>query len=121
MRQLRIVAILLGIALMLGESWRSFGHDRPLVFLLDDQIAGLMLIVSAYFMSKDTTRRRASFAAAWAVTAGMLYQGFFGKILSPETIDPGSFTAGQLVLLSGIALLISIIGAVVAIVHPRVH
>ena len=121
MRWLRIVAILLGLALMLGEIWRSYGHDRSLVFVLGHQIAGLMLIVSAYFMSRDTTRRRASFAGAWAVTAGMSYQGFFGKIVSPETIDPGSFTAGQIVLLSGIVLLVSIIGAVVAIAHPRVH
>tara|TARA_R110000824_G_scaffold390760_4_gene587624 strand:+ start:44075 stop:44449 length:375 start_codon:yes stop_codon:yes gene_type:complete len=80
----RIVAVLLGSTLMIGELIRSWGMERPLVFVLDDFCIGIPLVVTAWLMSKDTKSRRAAFAGAWGATAGMLYPSFFGKLVEQD-------------------------------------
>ncbi|MEQ9317082.1 MAG: hypothetical protein RLN72_14605 [Henriciella sp.] len=119
LKLLRIWAILLALSLMVGELWRSWGAGRPLAFVLDDQIMGAMLIASAILLSKDTTRRRAFFAAAWGVNAGMLYGSFFGKVFAPEDTNAGNWDLGILTLLVGIAFASSITGMILSITTPR--
>jgi len=110
---------LLGLALMLGELWRSWGTSRPFVFVADDFIMGSVLIAATIVMGRDTTRRRAFFAAAWGMNAGMLYGSFFTKIFAPETTDAGNWNMGILTLLIGAAFVVSCIGTVAAIMLER--
>lgn len=80
----RILAAFIGSTLMIGELIRSWGMERPLVFVLDDFCIGIPLVVTAWLMSKDTKPRRAAFAGAWGATAGMLYPSFFGKLVEQD-------------------------------------
>ena len=47
MKLLRIAAILLGLSLIIGEAYRSWGVGRPIAFWMDDMIMGGLLIVAA--------------------------------------------------------------------------
>ena len=109
----------MAIALMVGEGLRSWGEARPLAFVIDDTIAGTLLIVSAWLMKQDTTRRRAFFASAWGVNSGMLYGSFFEKLIEPDTSDAGNFSFEFLTLAIGGAFLVSCIGTFLAIMIPR--
>jgi hypothetical protein len=117
---LRIVAIILALSLMTGEGIRSWGQDRPLVFVIDDFLLGTFLIAGALAFAKDTLSRRATFAAAWATTAGMLYGSFFGKLF-PDTASANFHTninADVLTALIGVAFATSIIGMFATIAQP---
>lgn len=119
MRFLRIWAIVLALSLIIGEAYRSWGAGRPVMFWMDDMIMGAMLIAAAILVRTDTLRRRAFFAAAWGVNAGMLYPSFFGKLLAPEEANPGNFDLGLLTLLVGLAFVSALIGMVLTILAPR--
>ena len=119
MRFLRIWAILLALSLIIGEAYRSWGAGRPVMFWMDDMMMGAMLIAAAILVRTDTLRRRAFFAAAWGVNAGMLYPSFFGKLLTPEEANPGNFDLGLLTALVGLAFVSALIGMVFTILAPR--
>lgn len=118
MRLLRLAAVLLALSLMIGEAWRSWGVGRPVMFVLDDQLMGSFLIAAAWAVRIDTRTRRAAFAAAWGVTAGMLYGSFFGKVFEPQTADAGNWDLGVLTILIGVAFAVSLIGMVFSIALP---
>ena len=119
MKLLRIIAVLLALSLMIGELWRSWGAGRPIMFVLDDQIMGAMLIAAAVFVARDTFNRRAFFTAAWGVNAGMLYGSFFGKVFAPETTNSGNWDLGILTILVGVAFFTAVIGMILSITLPR--
>lgn len=118
MKALRIIAVIGALALMIGEIWRSWGVGRPLMFVLDDQFAGLFMLVAAWAMKNDTIRNRAAFAAAWGVSAGMLYGSFFGKLINPASAQPGNWNLGVLTALLGVAFAISLGGLWFSIMLP---
>lgn len=118
MKILRIWAVLLALSLMIGELWRSWGAGREFVFVVDDQIMGALLIVSAYLLKQETARRRAFFSAAWAFNVGMLYGSFFGKIVNPENTNSGNWDLGLLTGLIGLAFVSAIIGMIASILLP---
>ena len=118
MKLLRIIAVLLALSLMIGELWRSWGAGRPIMFVLDDQIMGAMLIAAALMIRTDTFNRRAFFAAAWGVNAGMLYGSFFGKVFAPETTNSGNWDLGILTILVGVAFFTAVIGMIFSITLP---
>ena len=119
MRYLRIIAILLGTSLILGEAYRSWGAGRPVMFWMDDILMGGMLIIAALLVRRDTFRNRAFFAAAWGVNAGMLYGSFFGKVFAPQNSNSGNFDLGFLTAIIGLAFVTALIGLVAAIFIPR--
>ena len=116
---LRIVAILTGAGLMLGEAYRTWGTDRPVMFWMDDQIMGALLISSAILMAQDTFKRRAYFAAAWGFAAGMNYSSFFAKVYEPQQANAGNFDLGILTFLIGWVFFTSCIAMVATILLPR--
>ena len=120
MKNLRLLALFLGAALIFVEVWRSLGTDRPMTDWMDEQLVGIMLIASGLMMGKDTTRRRAFFATSWGLAAGVLYQNLFGKIADPTGIMAGNFTPGQIFIFVTIAFVASVVGLVGSIMHPRV-
>ena len=119
MKLLRIFAILLGLSLMIGEAYRSWGAGRPIMLWMDDMIMGTMLISAAIMVKRDSFKNRAYFAAAWGVNAGMLYASFFSKIFEPDNTNSGNFDMGLLTALVGIAFVISVIGMVASIILPK--
>lgn len=120
-RALRIIAVILALSLMIGESIRSWGQDRPLVFVIDDFLLGIFLITGAIAFAKDTLARRATFAASWALTAGMLYGSFFGKVFPDAGANfHTNINADVLTILIGVAFATSVIGMFATItLRPR--
>jgi hypothetical protein len=116
---LRVIAVILGLSLMIGESIRSYGQDRPIVFVIDDFLIGTFLIASSLAFAGDTLRRRAAFAAAWAATAGMLYGSFFGKLFPEHGADFHTNIRGDILTIRiGVAFATSIIGMIATIALP---
>ena len=118
MTVLRIMAVLLALSLMIGESWRSWGVGRPAMLVLDDQLMGGFLIAAAWAAGRETVRTRAAFSAAWGVVAGMLYGSFFGKVFEPAKAQAGNWDMGVLTWLLGVAFLTSLVGLWLSITLP---
>jgi hypothetical protein len=115
---LRTLAVLLGLSLIIGEAYRSWGAGRPIAFWMDDMLMGGLIIAAAIAVGKETWARRAFFTGAWGVNTGMLYGSFFGKVFAPEAGDPGNFDLGLLTMLVGLAFVTAIIGFVASLMMP---
>lgn len=115
MKRLRIVAMLLGASLIIGEAYRSWGVGRTPTAWLDDMIMGTLLICAAIAAARGGWRRRALFTGAWGFAAGMLYPSFFGKVFDPATSNPGNFSLGTLTALVGLAFAVSVLGFVASL------
>ena len=118
MKALRWLGAIGAFALMIGELWRSWGAGRHILFILDDQFAGLLMLAGVWAMRRDSIRARALFASGWGVAAGMLYGSFFGKVIDPAGAQPGNWDVGVLTALLGVAFAISIGGLVACIAIP---
>ena len=116
---LRILAVLIAFALMIGEAWRSWGEARPLAVVWDDMFVAAALAISAVVLTADTSRRRAFFAAAWGTNAGMLYGSFVEKIITPESTIAGNWNADVLTILVRFAFAATCAGTIASILVPR--
>lgn len=114
----RYLAVFLGLLLMGGELYRSWGMGRPLVFVLDDFCIGIPLVATGLLMAKDTFARRAAFAGAWGATAGMLYPSFFGKLIAPtqEGVATTNIPFDLLTAIIGVIFALSLAGLVASVV-----
>lgn len=108
----RGLAYTLGSGLMLGEAWRSWGAGRHWLFVVDDFVIGIPLVVTAALVGRPTLARRCAFSAAYAGAAGMLYGSFFGKLVEPAATNTGNWSLGWLTLLVGLAFAGSLAGLV---------
>ena len=118
MKALRLVSIIGALLLMGGEAYRSWGVGRPIAFVLDDMLAGAMMISAAILLRKPSVATRSFFSASWGVSVGMLYGSFFGKLFDPANATPGNFSLGLLTALVGVAFAISIAGLIASILLP---
>lgn len=117
---LRVIAVILALSLIVGESIRSYGQSRPIVFVIDDFLIGGFLILGALLFAADTPRRRATFAAAWAATAGMLYGSFFSKVFpDANTSLQSNIPNDTLTILVGVAFATSLIGMIATLALPE--
>ncbi len=112
---LRIWAMLLGSSLMIGESIRSWGQGRNLLFVFDDFLIGVPLVVTAILMRRPSPARWCAFAASFAATAGMLYGSFFGKLVDLSNPVSSNIEVRVLTALIGLAFASSLIGLVASI------
>lgn len=111
----RIWAILLGASLMIGETVRSWGQGRNLLFVLDDFFIGVPLVVTAILMKHPTPARHCAFAASFAATAGMLYGSFFGKLVDLTRPASTNIEIGLLTALIGLAFVSSLVGLIASV------
>lgn len=112
---LRILGVLYGCSIMFGEVLRSWGVGRHWVWIVDDFVVGLPLVVAAILVKRPTLRRRCAFSAAWAANAAMVYPSFFTKLLEPERSDAGNAPAEALMIGAGFALAQCVICAIASI------
>lgn len=106
----RIWAALLGSSLMIGETVRSWGQGRNLLFVLDDFVIGVPLLVTAILMANPTPARWCAFSASFAATAGMLYGSFFGKLVDLSKSASSNIEIHLLTALIGLAFVSSLVG-----------
>ena len=107
-----VVAVILGIALAVGESIRRFGTEFFLPFLLDDYIMCVLLILGAWRAHRSSFKDLMFLLAGWSFTCGMLYLSFFAN-LEKYMSDPSSpgISAPIWVILIFTAFATSILGA----------
>jgi hypothetical protein len=74
------LALAFGVFLALAETVRRWGNWPFLPFLLDDWIAGLLLVHGAVRSRRDWITGRPYQVAGWAFTSGMMYMSFFGHL-----------------------------------------
>lgn len=113
---LRVVAMLLGASLIIGEAYRSWGAGRTPTAWLDDMLMGTLLICAAIAAAKPGWQRRALFTGAWGANAGMLFGSFFGKVFDPARANPGNFALGTLTALIGVAFAVAVLGFVASLI-----
>ena len=111
----RIWAALLGSSLMIGETIRSWGQGRNLLFVLDDFCVGIPLVVTAVLMANPTPARWCAFSASYAATAGMLYGSFFGKLVDLSEPASSNIEIHLLTGLIGTAFVSSLIGLIASV------
>ena len=111
----RIWAILLGLSLMIGETVRSWGQGRNLLFVVDDFLIGIPLIVTAILMAKPTVTRRCAFSASFAASAGMLYGSFFSKLVDLSHPASSNIEIRLLTTLIGLAFVSSLLGLIASL------
>lgn len=112
------LTVALAVINILGEIFRSWGDGRNIVWILDDVLAGLFLIVASLMFTKDTLARRSSFAAAWGVSLGMIYMSFFSSLLSASEFNSGNLDWRFLLAVKGFIFLLCLFGVFAAIRLP---
>lgn len=121
MRTLRIAGLLVGLALIAWELWRGWGAGVPVFEWLDNPVAGALLMAASVALSKDTTRRRAFFVAAWSLIAGLNYNALVTKLSAPDVVAAGNVSVGQVTLITGFVFVLSVACAIAAALHPRIR
>ncbi|MFL6765920.1 MAG: hypothetical protein ACJ8FO_12070 [Sphingomicrobium sp.] len=117
MRALRLLTVLLALLLMIGEIWRSWG-TRPVTAVLDDLIAGVLMIAAAWAVGAETLRTRTAFSATWGLVAGGLFGSFYSKLAAPNRVDAGNWSPNVLIWTLGAAFLVSLACLVLSILLP---
>ena len=112
------ITIFLATINIFGEIYRSWGDGRNIVWILDDVLAGLLLIVAAIMFTKDTLTRRALFAAAWGVSLGMIYMSFFSSLLNGSEFNSGNLDWQFLLVVKAFIFLLCIFGVFAAVRLP---
>ena len=111
----RVWAALLGLSLMIGETIRSWGQGRNLLFVFDDFLIGIPLVVTAVLMRNPSPGRWCAFAASFAATAGMLYGSFFGKLVDLSSPADSNIEIRLLTALIGVAFVSALVGLITSI------
>jgi hypothetical protein len=112
---LRVWAALLGASLMIKETIRSWGQGRNLLFVFDDFLIAIPLVVTAILMRNPTPARWCAFAASFAATAGMLYGSFFGKLVDLSGPASSNIEIRLLTGLIGLAFVSACIGLIASV------
>ena len=118
MRTFIKITIILATINIFGEIYRSWGDGRNIVWILDDVLAGLLLIFAAIMFTKDTLSRRALFAAAWGVSLGMIYMSFFSSLLNGSEFNSGNLDWQFLLVVKAFIFLLCIFGVFAAVRLP---
>lgn len=112
------ISIGLALLIMAGEIYRSWGDGRNIIWVLDDVLAGLYMIIAALMFRRDTAALRALFASSWGISVGMLYMSFFSSLLAPEALNAGNLNKDFLITVKGICFALSFVGLAAAILLP---
>ncbi|MGD0679774.1 MAG: hypothetical protein ABSC94_30685 [Polyangiaceae bacterium] len=76
----RRLALGSGLILPAVETWRRWGQWSQVAqwpFILDDFLAGALLVLGSLAVKRSPTEGRALLASAWGVAFGMMYGSFF--------------------------------------------
>lgn len=118
MKALRLLAVVLGLALALGEGYRSFGAGRPVLAWADDFLLAALMITAAVLVRRETVARRMFFTGVWGMAVGGCYLSFISKIIDPASTNAGNMSLGLLTALVGGAFALAVAGFVASLALP---
>ena len=115
-----VLAVILGLALAVGESIRRFDTQFFLPFLLDDYIMCGLLTLGAWRAHRSSYKDLSFLMAGWSFTCGMLYLSFFAN-LEKYMINPSSsgISSPVWVILIFTAFVTSIFGTLSTLIALR--
>lgn len=106
-----VLAVGLGLALMIGESIRSWGMGRPFMSWFDDFILAFFLC-AAVLLFRRNPKNAKFLTAAWGINLAMIYISYTSKVLNPEMNIHSTLSFDLLTNLLLTALIVSIIGLI---------
>ena len=107
-----VLAVVLGIALAVGESIRRFGTEFWSPFVVDDYIMCILLSLGAWRAYRSTFTDLRLLLAGWSFACGMLYLSFFSNLERYMANPPNSGISAPIwVVLIFIAFVTSLVGA----------
>jgi hypothetical protein len=109
----------LAAALIVVETWRSWGVDRPVLTVADDYVGAALLAWAAWLTGRPGERARRIVVAVWGVICGVSLCNFSIKLLMPDRMTPGNLQPAMLQALVGAAFLLSFAALVTSIALPR--
>ncbi|HZS09654.1 MAG TPA: hypothetical protein VFD58_32805 [Blastocatellia bacterium] len=111
----RRLAIIFGILLPLGETFRSWGAGRPWWAWFDDYLIGAFLLLGAWRSRSDTREGQRVLAAAWGFACGLGYASFFGHLEHIREPDPGNIPQVTLTIIIGTGWLLAILALIASL------
>jgi hypothetical protein len=116
---LTALSYVLAVALVVAETYRSWGVDRPILTVIDDYVGAALLAWAAWLTRRPSERARRVVVAIWGVICGVSLSNFSIKLLMPDRMTPGNLPPMILQALVGAAFLLSLIALVAAVLLPR--
>ena len=116
---LTVFTYALAAALVVVETYRSWGVDRPVLTVADDYAGAALLAWAAWLTGRPGERARRIVVAVWGVICGVSLCNFSIKLLMPDRMTPGNLPPALLQGLVGAAFLLSLAALVASIVLPR--
>jgi hypothetical protein len=114
----RRLALGLGIVFPCIETWRRCGQflqPREWPSILDDYLAGALLLAAVWQARRSAAQGRVWLAAAWGYSVGMMFGSFFGQLLGRARADPSGLPTSFVVGFKAVLLALSIVGLVGAL------
>jgi hypothetical protein len=113
------VTYALAAALVLVETYRSWGVARPILTVIDDYVGAALLAWAAWLTGRPSERARRIVVAVWGVICGVSLCNLSVKLLMPDRMTPGNLPPTLLQALVGAAFALSLIALVAAVLLPR--
>ncbi|HEX8223257.1 MAG TPA: hypothetical protein VF605_05525 [Allosphingosinicella sp.] len=113
------VTYALAATLVVVETYRSWGVDRPILTVADDYAGAALLAWAAWLTGRPSERARRIVVAVWGVICGVSLCNFSIKLLMPDRMTPGNLPPAMLQALVGGAFLLSLAALVASVALPR--
>jgi hypothetical protein len=120
LRALITASYALAAALVVVETYRSWGAGRPILTVLDDYVGAALLAWAAWLTARPDERARRIVVAIWGIICGVSLANFSIKILMPDRMTPGNLSPLLLQALVGAAFVLSLIALLATVLLPRV-
>ena len=118
LRALQAITYSLAISLVVLETYRSWGVDRPILTVLDDWAGAALLAWAAWLTTRPGDRPRRIVVAIWGVICGASLSNFAIKLLMPDRMTPGNLPPVVLQGLVGAAFVVSLAALIASVALP---
>lgn len=118
LRALQAATYALAISLVVFESYRSWGVERPILTVLDDWVGAALLAWAGWLTGRPGDRSRRIVVAIWGVICGASLSNFAVKLLMPDRMTPGNLPPAVLQALVGAAFVLSLAALIASVALP---
>ena len=114
------VTYALAAALIIAETYRSWGVVRPILTVGDDYVGAALLALAAWLTTRPGERARRIDVAIWGVICGVSLCNLSVNLLMAGRMTAGNVPPVVLQTLVGAAFLLSLVALVASVLLPRV-
>jgi hypothetical protein len=118
LRTFKQMTYALAAALVIVETYRSWGVARPILTVADDYVGAALLAWAAWLTDRPGDRPRRIVVAIWGLICGVSLCNFSVKLLMPDRMTPGNLPPLLLQGLVGAAFLVSLAALIASVALP---